>query len=230
MTFMTVLEDHSCIYELLAFDGQAIGIRQPLPVDQLFLETDFGPLKMVELEAESVRWRYPLSSRAPDASPWDGGAAMSRAFTHFFHAAPRKQVATRKERQLFNLDMYDGLDRAQNAWPINVTLFPVMTNWLAGKTGNRLPEVERDMHQVWTQVGGKPAQQALNEFRVFVEEGMVQIVLPFRSGLAPNPSAQSRPSGCGYELYSNNLDTPLHQLTLLAGLARLHQLARDEGV
>ena len=62
--------------------------------------------------------------------------------------------------------------------------------------------------------------------KIFEITGVPNSIIDYACGL--NPSHDHMDIGQGYEFSCHNTDTPAQQLTLLAGLAALHDLVRKD--
>ncbi|MBI2055637.1 MAG: hypothetical protein HYT42_01965 [Candidatus Sungbacteria bacterium] len=92
--------------------------------------------------------------------------------------------------------------------------------------GVRIPEMEQAM-QIAHRHMLDSAGYDTGDYRARVERrGWLNVSCP-GSGCGLHPAHELR-DGCGYEFTSHNVDSPAQQLTLLAGLAALHDRARRE--
>ncbi|MDO8498232.1 MAG: hypothetical protein Q7S44_00355 [bacterium] len=120
-------------------------------------------------------------------------------------------------------DMHGGSLGAEVSFPLR--------QWLSRYAGsNTLPEVTRAMMATYDQMFGL---KDLDEYcfqMIIREDGALMMDCPGNaSGLHPDHQAiNGIDRGYGYELACHNVDSPAQQLTLLAGLAALHDKARKE--
>ena len=114
----------------------------------------------------------------------------------------------------------------------SVTLTPTVTRWLSGQEDNsRLGKVEEAMmisetrmfqrEKIWEHYG--------SEFRAMCRKPKwINFTIPGNAcGLDPEAYREDDPDR-GYRLDPHNVDSSVQQLTFLAGLARLHEIVREE--
>ena len=104
-----------------------------------------------------------------------------------------------------------------------------LRNWLALlKDGDNLPEVAQATKTAYGHMFGELHHFSKYSFRAYSRgDGGFLIDCPgSASGL--HPADWNRPKGKGYEFSCHNVDSSAQQITLLAGLAALHDKARRE--
>jgi len=131
--------------------------------------------------------------------------------------------------QLMTVDVAARPRMDLHGFPLSAKFSMAMVNWLGRnpEPSFTLPEIEAVLRDAWETLW---PSMAATEFRAFIRApGDVFLGCPGNAtGLGPNQMAQYRDADEGYELECHNVDGPLQQLTLLAGLARLNEHARRQ--
>ena len=102
--------------------------------------------------------------------------------------------------------------------------------WLGRQAGRDIPEAVSAMQAAHDHMLGKGRFPASHfQARVEDDRGWLNMTCPGDAcGINPGYEGVGREGG-GYNFSSHNVDTPAQQLTLVAGLAALHDRARREG-
>lgn len=98
-----------------------------------------------------------------------------------------------------------------------------------GKDDVMLPEVTNATRSAYYHMFGPSDREIedMHHFRAYTRDGCFYISCPGdRCGLHPNE--RNRGDNMGHIFSCHNVDTPMQQITLLAGLAALHDKARKE--
>jgi len=128
---------------------------------------------------------------------------------------PRSESYGLSEQQLLTLEIlrWDGL---------SVNLSRDLVFWLSERSGHSLPLVSLTMRVVYSQLSHHSAPVFDFDSEIG-NDGALHLTIPGdRCGLDPD---FNRMPGRGYELQPHNVDSPIQALTLVAGLARLCDLA-----
>lgn len=146
-------------------------------------------------------------------------------------------LADRRYWQLMELESDVTSDANWHSAPLGGVIAPILADWVESvyKNRPRLEEVEEAMWIAWN---------AMSDFRVKKEKGSPNPYPHFSSRLGEKGSFflsclgnacdisttdwWDRREGSGHDLGCHNLDTPVQQLSLLAGLAALHDIAAGE--
>ncbi|MFH0937031.1 MAG: hypothetical protein V1808_01935 [Candidatus Daviesbacteria bacterium] len=117
--------------------------------------------------------------------------------------------------------------RGMNGGSLGGEVSSSLRDWLTFHKGqNTLPEITRAMMLVHDKMFGLTMLDNYYFKAVIREDGGLMLDCPGNAcGLHPE---QYMREGRGYELGCHNVDSPLQQLTLIAGLAALHDKARQE--
>ncbi len=178
-----------------------------------------------------TRWRFPLPQIGYDdreRADLQSALAVSATLSVFFDALKScvrgvQPEALGPDHQLM-LVTPSLQERALHAAPISAIFSP--------ETIRRMPQiaateamasVTEAMRTACQHLWGAPLNEAeAFETRCDPPED-VHLRIPFGNAVGLSPRLHGRGAGLGYELDSHNVDMPFHQLTLLAGLARLHE-------
>lgn len=161
---------------------------------------------------------------------WDSFYAISATLSLFFDlmfaGQDKDKLTSCKAPQLLLLTT--ATNRGMNVCPISGTYGIPLVNWLLGRHGE-IEEVTSAIARTWEKgYGSFDDMDKMNIYAEIRTNGWLGIGCPGdRAGLHPNfncPIAR----GKGYEFSDHNVDTPLQQLTLLAGLGALCDKVRSE--
>jgi hypothetical protein len=111
-----------------------------------------------------------------------------------------------------------------------VHLAPAMRKWLVVKGAHYTSKIEEAMRDAYYHIwpSDKTARKLFDrEFRVVISDsGLLRLSIPSHgSGLDPE-SKEGDKKTSGYRLVPHNIEVIQQQLALLAGVAKLHDLAR----
>ena len=149
------------------------------------------------------------------------------AFSALFRFAPQKETSS----SLIQLMTFGTCTiKGQNGSYIGGEFSFPLCRWL-GSLGQHeiIPEMIQAMKGAYGRMHGGLRDFDNFYFRAFVndENGWLNVSCPGDAcGIQPAHSGTHR--GLGYEFSCHNVDTPVQQITLLAGLAALHDRARKE--
>jgi len=156
---------------------------------------------------------------------WTAMTAVASTLEKFFSRLRFPDTESQSQRpQLAVVELAIVPDRLMHAFPIYGEVSPHFAVWL-GKDGEReLPEVRDAIRDALNRLTW-PA--SYNEFFAKVGEDGRFMMLVTGNCACVHGHHDFHP-GEGYEFSSHNVDTCLQQLSLLAGLAALHGLAKRE--
>ncbi len=187
-----------------------------------------GVIRECEIGNEFV-WSacLPCLGQASDRPDLVPGIALSATFELALQAVNTAYVYHNDGRkQLLSVILQASPDKVVNGYQIYAPFSAKLVNLLP-ELGTELGELERSLHDAWQRMWGAP--QNPRAFRACLHPtGRLHVKCPGgAAGLRP----MRETSGCradeGYDLDGRHVDSPLQQLTLLAGLARLNDLARE---
>jgi len=107
---------------------------------------------------------------------------------------------------------------------------PIMMNWARSQSRARFEEVSRTMRSAYnTMVIARGKERDLSCFSVdLLQPGVLFLNCPANACGLGRPANNDVDPGRGYELRSHNVDFIHQQLTLLMGLAAIHDIARAD--
>lgn len=147
--------------------------------------------------------------------------------TEFTPDYTRRQLMTLECALLRNMNL--------SAAPLGGVVAPIFTDWVESISARgRLLEVEEAMWLTWNALSeyGVGKEKGPNPFPSFSsrvgEKGSFFISCIGNACDVGTYEWWESESGEGHELACHNLDSPLQQLSLLAGLAKMHDLARRD--
>lgn len=165
---------------------------------------------------------------------WQSAYACSASFTVFLvltefvkteTSAPFSQLLTVKTM------IREGLDGGSLSGEYSIPLVKFLSNlYDETKTRRSISEMIQAMKLAYNHMVGMRKFDQFN-FRASVdyEDGWLNVSCPGNAcGLNPEHNAgyDMKRRGLGYKFNCHNIDTPVQQITLLAGLAALHDKAR----
>jgi len=179
----------------------------------------FGGVLIEREKDGEVGWELDLPSIRPDDhTPL---IAVSATLHFVFQAMMHLEGVEDERPQLLAVDVH----ATPGHYPIGARLSGAMAAWCASGigTGHTLPEVEAVMRDAWSIMWPR---EAVGGFHAMLDAGgRIILGCPGQAtGLGPLHGRMV--PGEGYALDCHNVDGALQQLALLAGLARLNQLAR----
>lgn len=178
-----------------------------------------------------IAWGFPLpviglGKPKPD---WNASWASAATLCVFFDAlyeCVRGVEASElgPARQLMRIETRL-VDRDLHCAPIMACLSPETVRRLPGAmTPEALEDVTRAMRSAYGRLWGDRQTEDHAEFQTsFFPPEDIHLYVPMGNAVGLVPPVVGRLPGRGYALRSHNTDMPLHQLALLAGLARLHE-------
>ncbi len=161
---------------------------------------------------------------------WTDALALSLTLTTlssaWFYLPPKKVVETGRVQLLSFTTV---TERRQNGGSLGGSFSPSLVRWLVANPD--LSSVERAMRETFGHCLGTSEDGFMSRFRVWNRNGWLILDCP-GDACGIHPSEQYSDSGVrgGYDFSCHNVDSPVQQLTLLAGLAALHDEARRAGV
>lgn len=159
---------------------------------------------------------------------WKSAHAISASFTLFSMFARYNEVVTSCPfPQLLTFSTIT--DVGHHGGSLGGEYSLILCKWLAQFPENsRLPEMEKPMMQAYDRMLGLRDYDK-HSFRSHLPygNGWLNVSCP-GDACSLHPSSGSLSADEGYRFDCHNVDTPMQQLTLLAGLAGLHDLARKE--
>lgn len=179
-------------------------------------------------------WLFPLphiglgGREQPD---WNSAYALSATLSVFFSALDSlhdvRPEDLGEERQLLRVSL-SVTKRSCYGAPISATLSQEALQRLPStEQPMTFPDIGRAMRlaceRLWG--GALDDESIARHFEAYLDPpDRLHLRMPMGNAVGLDPEWQGRLPGCGYDLVCHNTDMPLHQLTLLAGLARLHEL------
>lgn len=159
--------------------------------------------------------------------------AISATFTVFFTFSFNLEIQTSSNlKQLMTVDTRTRRDI--HGGSICGNFSALLVNWLRTikDTQNFLTLIRKTTVGAYTEMDGrKPGIFDSNNFRMALENGRLFMDCPGDAcGINPNEEWWDEKDNKGYGFSCHNVDGPMQQLTLLAGLAVLHDEARKAGV
>ncbi len=161
-------------------------------------------------------------------------AASFRILTLMASTFQEKSDSNRN--QLVQLDMTVTTDEYFNKAPISATLTPAFVRWLATQRPRiSAPEVEKPMRTAYDRMSGWPTDESARFQCTYRAPHFVNLIIPGQdAGLDPKDyGANVDRNGAvlheGYTLLDHNVDTIVQQMSLLTGIAAMHDLARRDG-
>jgi len=164
---------------------------------------------------------------------WDSFYAISASFNIFFNIAAlqlEKDKATSCQfPQLIFVNI--ATDRDIHGGSLDGTYSIPLASWLSCfESGTEITEMTGAMILAWTKIYGVIDKYDRNEFysKVAYKNGWLNVSCPGnRCGL--HPANNWGPEvNIGYEFSCHNVDTPMQQITIIAGLAALCDKAKKE--
>ncbi len=161
---------------------------------------------------------------------WPTAFAISASFTVFFSWAQLFQkITSAKRTQLFTVET--AARSGMNGGSLSGTYSIPLTKWLGSREiGKNIPELIEAMSATYQRLFGPNFAPVADELQAYVADkrGWLNVIGPHRCSLCPSETTMM--AECGYDFTCHNVDSPMQQLVLLAGLSALHDLARREGV
>lgn len=158
---------------------------------------------------------------------WQRAYAVSASFTIFFKIAryPEKETSSSLP-QLIIVETVT--DREMHGGSLGGEISIPLRNWLASLGDASLPEVTQATKTAYGHMFSGLRHFNDYYFKSYARSngGFVADCPGDACGL--HPSGWHKPEGEGYEFSCHNVDSPAQQITLLAGLAALHDRARKE--
>ncbi len=172
----------------------------------------------------TINCEFPKPVR--DEFPWERlytvSFTLQLVFDHL-NAGGNKTAESR--RQCFSVALFTG----REAWGggIGAKLSPSTVRWLRSIDQPVIDRINADMARLGQRLFG-PKFARKDEFQVWLRSDGIPIFNCPGDACDLSPTGDNYDPGC--ELSPHNTDTPMQQLTLLAGLAALCQEARKAGI
>lgn len=179
------------------------------------------------LDLPNVPWEegYDYTLWQPDFD-WNFAHAVSATLTLLFKSLSTIEIPMDSEKpQLVEVDMSTNI----NNNPISVTLGRSILPYLNRRFNNsHSQKAENVMREAYQYMMGKD-EFSMNRFEVlFRENRWVNLIVP-GDACGLNPDGYYNTDQEGYTIYPHNVDSVVQQLTLLMGIAAIHQEAREMG-
>lgn len=193
----------------------------------------FGPVITKTSEGTSwPTWECPLptiQSSDPEGG-WDKAYAVSTTLGLLFDTLDFVEAETNHPKpQLLTINGLTVNKDSPQVAALGISLSPEMCHWLTGKASSELQEIDQAMSSAYKHMLKSSVSISEKRFQArFSEAGMLHLYGEGNS-CSLDPSSSLFP-GEGYELVTHNCYTPVQQLTLLVGIAKLYEIARREGV
>lgn len=128
------------------------------------------------------------------------------------------------------LELQTGCRKEMDGSAFSGMLSRPVADWLRSQpSGVQIPEMNTAMIACWSRLEGGLKEHEKYGFHVSIDprDGALHASCP-GNGCGFDPHYHGIRPEQGYKIMSHNVDTPMQQLTLLAGLAVLHDLVRKE--
>lgn len=132
----------------------------------------------------------------------------------------------------YQLLTIEGLGVAQESYGATLAtiISPALTRWLSRFPDNYdHPEIKEAMISAHCRMDGPLGPYQEYNFRAWLRKPYwINLSVPGNAcGL--DPSDYNEEKGMGFKMLPHNTDSPIQQLSLLAGVAKIYQLARQDG-
>jgi hypothetical protein len=211
-------------YQEEAFAAQSIAVGDfGFDGDRL----GFGEVLQVSEEGDEAVWSVELPmAKDGDQTPLIRVSASLEQVLKVLMAVEPQDGAS---QQLLVAEVHVVPTMHLGGYPIGGRISAGMSGWMKERLGkgHTLPVLEAIMQEAWESMW--PAFVGSNFRALLNREGCLVLGCPGNdTGLGLDLSGAPPDAGAGYRLTSHNVDGPLAQLTLLAGIARLNQMARQD--
>lgn len=151
-------------------------------------------------------------------------SASLTAFTRLLECCDEDTSASLP--QLLTLETFTSKD--MHGGSLGASISRPLRKWLSVYSGhNTIPEATKAMMTAHDKMFGLKRFD-IHSFKIMVwEDGGLLIDCP-GDACGVHPNSHERRAGRGYELTCHNVDSPAQQLTLITGLAAIHDRARKE--
>ncbi|MDO8638903.1 MAG: hypothetical protein Q7R43_04975 [Candidatus Daviesbacteria bacterium] len=198
-------------------------------------ETDWGfgsVLKQENVENDSILWRCDLPEGKTKEISWPALYNISASLMVMFDSLSISEEKTSSQiPQLMHLSLSVGFDL--HGGSMNAYFGKSIIPWLEKQPHDLSnKDIEQTMRNTDMHLNGKLIKhqdQYLYRFLAWTRQPCwINLMCPGDAcGLDPEDYNDPRPDG--YKLLPHNIDSPLQQLTFIMGLARMHDLARQDG-
>jgi len=205
----------------------------PKFVPPIYDDWGFGNVVTGEQKDNSVTWkiRYPVGSGKnfiTDQTSRTQFFSISASLQILFHALNCNTTRTNSVfPQFLALETSINLE-SMNDFGVRTVLSPHISRWLSKQPNNsNNQEIASSMKKAYSTMC--ECHSPLDRFEALVRHpGRIDLTCPGdRCGLNPDDWCEANCSQ-GYYLLGHNLDTPVQQLTLIAGLVKLYQLTKRD--
>ena len=230
-----------------SFREQPIDLRQnALGLPEAFIYPSdnheyfgFGPV-LTQTEHTKPDWityacTFPVAkSERKTTADWDNFYATTatlKVVFDYLHQQPSNIGSSIP--QLMTADISNDRERHGNYGnPLRVSIQPALVHWL-DEHMDRAEEISNNMSQAM-QTLYTHMEPTLSD-SVIPWDFQVRITRPTQltldcpgNGAGLDPGTRRIKDGNGFTLYTHNGDTPIQQLTLLTGIAKLNEMAKDD--
>lgn|SRR3989344_7537152 len=177
---------------------------------------------------DEMRWQkclYCEGKKRENEYVWTPAFAISASLNLFFDSAFyfEESIGTPKNQLLtIQLSTAHGMHGGE----LSGTYSPVLVKWLKNHPG-RITEIENAMRKAYIRMLRKDYLDELSFRASTNERGWFLTSCP-GDACGLHPTDHSMRDDCGFQFRSHNVDNPAQQLTLLAGLAALHDKVDSE--
>lgn len=173
-------------------------------------------------------WLVPLPYKT---SQWQKGYVISAALENIFRVLQVVGANTRSERQQLLVISAMTVWMGTYGGAISAQVSPQLGRWIERWWSQREMVIRIAMRQAWSYMYKRGVLHNLDNFRtMFNPPRFIHLDVPGDSvGLDPSDMYGGLGRREGYELAPHNTDHPGQQLALLVGLAKIYQLAREDG-
>ncbi len=166
---------------------------------------------------------------------WHKAFAISASLGIFFRYAEEHRLKTTSLSQLMTVNTLINKEWSSTRDILRVMIggkfSPALCDWFRKIGIGSIDEIVKAMKTAYDWMQGFRNESAIFSFYASIDypNGWLNIHCPGNAcGL--NPCHNAVHNTGGYEFADHNVDTPFQQLTLLAGLATLHDKARTDGI
>lgn len=208
------------------------GFRAPRPAPwgrgQVFMPT-------VRARGGFVIWEYvlPILKQTGSATPYHQGMNISASLGQLFRSLSYIDVPAGSPHQLLQITGLS-LEGGLGGCALGGFIGQHLGRWLAarGNDEEMTANIVRTMERTWARLNGRRIPSSLREFRFRIfENGTLWLHCPGDAcEVACGDLMWDKNRGRGYALNVHNMDSPMQQLTFIWALAKVCQLARENGL
>ncbi|MEK7614471.1 MAG: hypothetical protein AAB428_02280 [Patescibacteria group bacterium] len=210
-------------------NGDFVEFVARLPVVYHVLDQDCQECKGTAKNEYEDECHYCMGLGKKSECRWEEAFAVSASLSFLLMSLERLEwsvPSSRRQLMTMLLSVQSGSDGCAFSGMFGIPL----VRWLSEMPiGRPIPEMTEAMKRAYYHMFTRRKWDHGARFEAYVNsrDGWLNISCPGQ-GCGINPKLEYMTSIRGYEIHSHNVDSPVHQLTLLAGLAALHDRADKE--